>query len=964
MLRFGVLLASAISSAAATCTRDNVTFCAAAAMTDGSCLCTQCEEHYVLGTHGTLCEREIIVRCGGEVSDARHTCTENAFANSVGNCTCYSNYKCIPEGECRDTTCAGRDSSCLAYDAPYENGDGVCQCSRCQDGYALSGGNCYLSLTCGARSRHASQCPSSSTRDESSGICVCPDTHVCSRTSGGCVPKAWVACNLPIDPVHQRCVESSSPVEGVCVCADGLWCQGGACHFEELLCGDTVTQPYQRCAPGGWLAERGRVCTCADDVHYTCAADKKSCDLTLCTGGGGIEGCELVWREPVKGACVCRRCQISLMLKDGLCIVANTQTPVSPVSNIMKIGFIHDLKPSELARGMSMLKAQLMAVRMINTGGSLLQLNPVIVDTSSSTKSVAQLAEDLVDEHRVDAIVGCSTAECRDAVFAVADARGVPFVNAAVFDADKCSGHFYSVGPTPNQLVGALTTYAMEISSHHFLILHEGGDFEARIIWYIKILLDNMVGFLLEPIVLFADTDTLPFADHVLDSLPDRAVLVNLLSVSSAQRVFPVLRARQAVRNKDFLLVSPFLDEEGVKTIGADVMAGSISVSSFYQTTTNPLGMHFVKNYVDPILNTAGDYADVKAADTVDLTRIEYASGLLATDLAESSYSAVLVAAEVFIDSIGKGPISIPWPQGFGIVTSTHYTRQSIHVATVQADGSFHTEVVTEPLGVLSLYDDKLTDTGVFACTTVTSYTRCRRTEDCGLGQFCNFHSICRMQPIKCDAVMPYPELQECRDNGAIPVVVTTPSPDGIGVVTNTLCKCQAGRVCEWGGCVVAPERMNDFFHLSFVISGLDWSELVTSAGSPTAMMHYVHYVLLRGINKNADTPLEDIHVRRICLRAMEIVRPQDECVFANQLKGEHEMQRATLAGNYMQILTGASAHPLMYRLLPTVFVEYEIASAHLVQYELSPLVGEGRAERTLLALTTPACLSHFSPHP
>jgi len=124
-----------------------------------------------------------------------------------------------------------------------------------------------------------------------------------------------------------------------------------------------------------------------------------------------------------------------------------------------------------------------LAVDEINRGGGLLG-RPVelkIADTRSDPSEAAAAAQRLIDGDQAQALFGCWTSACRQAVKPVVEARHHLLFYPLAYEGMEQSPHIVYTGPTPNQQVLPATDWAMHGFGRRIYLLGTAGVYQRRV---------------------------------------------------------------------------------------------------------------------------------------------------------------------------------------------------------------------------------------------------------------------------------------------------------------------------------------------------------------------------------------------------------------------------------------------------------------------------------------------------
>ena len=937
------LLCIVPSLGATVCTPDAIPQCSSAEVSGAFCLCVSCVDGHVLNTARTQCLAEVTIECGGVATDARHVCGANSYLVG-GVCQCEARFVCS-DGVCKDTRCAGRLPTCEVYLSEYEDPSGDCPCISCSPPRLAGDGLCYLPKSCDRTAHHRVQCPSHSTLSAAS-LCTCLETHICNTTSGGCTPKEVVSCGNPVDTMKQRCLSGATPVDGGCQCDGGMKCADGVCSYTFMKCGDELTMPYHQCASflKRKVVDGKAICVCSDD-YKDCTNDHEGCKLARC-GGDILTGCELYYDTPVDGICRCRRCDVSLILRDHICVV-NNETPAPETARPEKVSvfaLLHTLTGPDSVKGLTMLKAGLMSLRTASTEEFVISRS-VVYDIYGQDMRALVLRMLKMD---VYAVMGCETQACATELFALLQelAPHINFFTAAPLQVPICHKRFFATAPTPHQIISSLVTFG---AAHHlnFYILRSSHRYiSKRAQDMIALLGANLVG----ESVITATGALKSEMPLIFARVTEGTNFLNLLDSTFQEEFFKGYQQWKPAQGY-YQVLSYAADAYDVKKVGAEVMAGSVVASHFVAdevrrgTMTDKVSVDFVNSFASVDAPAYGF-----AVANNDYAAIEHASGLEPTEDAVAAY----LAAQIAVWRIKHGTelhhktvsdmalvelVYFNTPGQKAKLHVSYSTKRHMRLARLTASGEFEVLALT-PL----LVPEEDPSSSECFNPEVDTLIPC---DPCPEGYVCGKIVRCVHAFRQCgERLTSYKD--RCADSRS------TPDADGV-------CQCEPGYDCSSEGCVVKREFGWQAFKASLVLANIYWSSFPDNlSGSMKEVVDNTR----RNIATVLGLPMENIRPTELCpVLGDHINKPH--CFPGELLMDDNStIEGASISEHETPLPHNTPLEKAMYDMEAKVEMGFDIEVGHTGKADSAYFVAKAFAEHFregVQVANTPGIITHSS---
>jgi urea transport system substrate-binding protein len=315
-------------------------------------------------------------------------------------------------------------------------------------------------------------------------------------------------------------------------------------------------------------------------------------------------------------------------------------TPSGP----LKVGVLTDLTGAFGVVGKANKAVAEFTIKEINTAGGVLgrQLEMVLVDSASDPAVGATVAKKLVEQDRVDMVIGGVASNMREAIKGIIAERGKTlYIWPASYEGGECTQHVWNVGAVPNQQVDPLVDKLLTAGAKTFFLTGDDYLYPRNILARVKQKVvaggGSIVG---EEYVPLSITDTSTLTSKVLASNAD--VLFEIV-VLPATAGFIQGVVRGGFKGK----IASTLFDEGINSIIGPDCKGLLCVQDYFKSIPDQFSKdkvaEFNKAYPDvPFTATfnspdwyRGLYfwkAAVEKAGTLNLARVEAAFDSISYD--------------------------------------------------------------------------------------------------------------------------------------------------------------------------------------------------------------------------------------------------------------------------------------------------------------------------------------------
>lgn len=312
----------------------------------------------------------------------------------------------------------------------------------------------------------------------------------------------------------------------------------------------------------------------------------------------------------------------------------------------------------------------------LNAAGGILgrPVETILADDATDPEVGRASMERLLDEKKVDVVIGTHSSATREAAKPLAEAANKLYIYAALYEGGECSPVMFNTGEVPSQQLKTAIPWMMDNTGGKkwFLL---GNDY----VWPRR-------SFELARQYIEAAGGTVVGEEYVPLGTLDFSSVIQQIAGSGADLLFPALVGGDAIAFEtqayDFGIgqsaiprLANIYEENVLGAMGPAVAAGMRVTLGYFKEAGGPENAAFVKRYFD----TFG--SDAPPPNT--FSSHVYDAALLyakAANEAGSLDTAKVVAAM-------KG-LTIETPSGVISITDSRHLTQPIYIAEVQPDGS------------------------------------------------------------------------------------------------------------------------------------------------------------------------------------------------------------------------------------------------------------------------------------
>lgn len=263
----------------------------------------------------------------------------------------------------------------------------------------------------------------------------------------------------------------------------------------------------------------------------------------------------------------------------------------------IKIGVLHSLSGTMAASETPLVDAVRLAVEEANESGGLngQTIEMIVADCRSDSSYCAQQAETLITTDGVQALFGCWTSDCRNAVKAVVEKHQHLLFYPLQYEGLEQSPAIIYTGAAPNQQIIPMALWALQQRGKRFYLIGSDYIFPRTANLMVKdILLPNGGRLLGERYKPLGASDMAAVAKEIAALRPD--FVVNTLNGDSNIHFFRALQ-EAGISAAQVPVFSTSVSESELAAMGADLMAGHYAAWNYFQSIDSPANKTFVERF-------------------------------------------------------------------------------------------------------------------------------------------------------------------------------------------------------------------------------------------------------------------------------------------------------------------------------------------------------------------------------
>lgn len=267
---------------------------------------------------------------------------------------------------------------------------------------------------------------------------------------------------------------------------------------------------------------------------------------------------------------------------------------------IINVGVLHSRSGPMAISENTVAEAELMAITEINRAGGIsiqgrkLLLRPIEEDGASDPQTFARRAERLINDYNVAVVFGGWTSDSRKAMLPVFEQADHLLFYPVQYEGREQSRNIFYFGATPNQQVDPGIHWLIENSSTDFFLIGSDYVYPRTVNAIIETQIDTLGGRVVgKRYIPIGPAGLAPVIDAIAAVLPDGGTIINTINGENNVEFFTQAAAAGLTAANGYTIMSFSLAEEEVSAIGAQYLAGTYAVWSYFQSLDTAASREF-----------------------------------------------------------------------------------------------------------------------------------------------------------------------------------------------------------------------------------------------------------------------------------------------------------------------------------------------------------------------------------
>ena len=244
--------------------------------------------------------------------------------------------------------------------------------------------------------------------------------------------------------------------------------------------------------------------------------------------------------------------------------------------------------------GNSMLNGAKAAMEEYNTSNGKFHLKYVVEDTATRPNVGVQKANKLIDQLKVDAIIGTLFTSVRQAVFNVTSKKGVIYMNPTYDPGGLCDKYYFSTGAVINQQFGEFVPWMIKNFGPKFYLIGHDYAWPRQSFALAKKIIAAKGGKVLgEEYVGFGLTDYSDVLRKCMAAKPDTLVFL----IAGADGPTFIKQVVDFGMKDKMKLTSAGFTELALAGLDAETADGIYTFADYFMTVDTPENKKFIANY-------------------------------------------------------------------------------------------------------------------------------------------------------------------------------------------------------------------------------------------------------------------------------------------------------------------------------------------------------------------------------
>lgn len=324
------------------------------------------------------------------------------------------------------------------------------------------------------------------------------------------------------------------------------------------------------------------------------------------------------------------------------------------------------------------IKGVLLACQEINEAGGIngKELKPIVLDPAGDDRKYADLATELLLEHKVNTIFGCCLSTSRKAVVPIVERFNGVLFYPSVYEGFEYSPNVIYGGAVPNQVVLPLLEYVFQNHGRRLALVGSDTLYAREINRIVKEFLADSDGEVAAEIYLPASTTSDRIKATLDQSISGRVDAVLATTVGQDSVALYSAHAQTGLAKRKVPIASLTTTEAELARMGPDARAGHLLVSPYMGSLNTDQNRKFAAKFKDRFdeNETPGVYSEVAYALVNFYANAVRLGG-------ETSTQSVL-------DSLSGAVFKAPGGDLFIDVETNHFTLRP-HIGKSLPDGTY-----------------------------------------------------------------------------------------------------------------------------------------------------------------------------------------------------------------------------------------------------------------------------------
>lgn len=304
-------------------------------------------------------------------------------------------------------------------------------------------------------------------------------------------------------------------------------------------------------------------------------------------------------QTPLTRSSFVRKAGLAIAAASGVSVpeIVLRRSPTFAAGNTIRIGILYSLSGTIAIIEKSLHDAALMAIDEINAKGGIdgRKIEPVIKDPASDPNVFNEKAKELVEQDRVNLIMGCYTSASRKAVLPVVERENALLWYPTLYEGEECSSNVIYTGQVPNQQLERFVPYIVKSRGRKVYLIGSNYIYPKVTNQAVKALLAKNGGTVAgEEYAPLGTSEFSTTINKIARAKPD-AVFSDLVGDSVV--AFYKQYRDAGITSHDIPIYSPITTEEEIQAMGPENAVGHYTSFDYFQSIDTVENKAFVANF-------------------------------------------------------------------------------------------------------------------------------------------------------------------------------------------------------------------------------------------------------------------------------------------------------------------------------------------------------------------------------